>query len=84
MKYPRPQSTTERRAHQDRRARTRSGRREHDPSPKHCPSCGGTDPVALGVTHGVFGVSMWYLSAHVGVAALIADAISKRTESPPA
>ena len=53
MKYPRPQSTTERRANQDRRARTRSGRREHDPSPKHCPSCGGTDPVALGVTHGV-------------------------------
>jgi hypothetical protein len=54
MKYPRPQSTTERRANQDRRARTRSGRREHDPSPKHCPSCGATDPESLGVTRGVF------------------------------
>ena len=27
---------------------------------------------------------MWYLSAHVGVAALIADAIPKRPESAPA
>jgi hypothetical protein len=27
---------------------------------------------------------MWYLSAHVDAAALIADAIPKRTESPPA
>ena len=53
MKYPRPQPTIERREREDRRARTRSGRREQDPSPEDCPSCGATDPERLSLTHGV-------------------------------